>query len=138
MEKWLKNQCDIYNNYKSHSFKVPLRVKTFFKNRESENVSNLIEDNMKNAQLNNMTSKRYGCSERRRNNRVADVNGNIIKNENISKNLITENQIWRRLSLQSYKKRKQEKQEQKTKPLLPSVLRTYDKRGIQKTTTDWL
>lgn len=43
--------------------------------------------------------------------------------------------IWRRLSLNSFRKRKQKKQEEKTKPILPAVLQTYDK---QRKNLEWL
>lgn len=140
MEKWIKNHRDIYNTYKSYSIAIPSAIKTLFKNPESEieNVSNLIEEN-NNAQVKTTTkTRRYAASDRKKSHRKVDENGNAVKNESFIKNLDLDNQIWRRLSLQSYKKRKQERQEQKSKPLLPAVLRTYDKRGMQTPNPDWL
>ncbi|EFA04418.1 hypothetical protein TcasGA2_TC014718 [Tribolium castaneum] len=43
--------------------------------------------------------------------------------------------IWRRLSLHSFRKRREKKQEEKNKPILPAVLQTYDK---QKKDLEWL
>lgn len=139
MEKWFRNQCDIYNNYRTHSFHVPPSIKSLFKNREteSENIMNHLSEN-NNTQLTKTTIKKIGVRECSRNTHWVDENGNVTKRSNLSRSFIMDNQIWRRLSLQSYKKRKQEKQEQRTKPMLPPVLRTYDKRGLQKPTTDWL
>lgn len=137
MKNWIKNHCDIYNTYipLPSSFNLPFNVKSLFKNcdTETENAINLLEGSVKNANITKRT-----VSEKRKNCRGIDQNGNTIKCEKWTKNAITDNQVWRRLSLQSYKKRKQEREEQKTKPFMPSVLRTYDKRGIQKSTTDWL
>lgn len=133
----------MYNSYIPLSFSLPTAVKTFFKNfdTESENIKNLLEDNKNNNnnyqyQVKKTPTNRV-VSEKRRNCHV-DKNGNAIRCESI-KCAITDTQVWRRLSLQSYKKRKQEKEAQKSKPLIPQVLRTYDKRGMQKATTpDWL
>lgn len=138
MKNWIKSQCDIYNTYSPLSFSLPLNVKTLFKNYEfeSENVTSLLEDNNNQSQV-TKTTKRI-VSGKRRNHHGVDSNGNNAKCEKSTKSAITDNQVWRRLSLQSYKKRKQEKEAQKTKPLIPSVLRTYDKRGMQKSTPDWL
>ncbi|CAH1368947.1 hypothetical protein MTP99_010442 [Tenebrio molitor] len=50
-----------------------------------------------------------------------------------------EEKIWRRLSLQSFRKRREKKQEDKNKPILPEVLKTYDKQKKQrKDDTAWL
>lgn len=139
MEKWFRNQCDIYNNYRTRSFNVPVGMKRLFKNREyeTENIINSLSEN-NNTQFKKITVKKIGLRECSRNSHFVDENGNIIKSANFSRSFITENQIWRRLSLQSYKQRKQEKREQRSKPMLPPVLRTYDKCGLQKPTKDWL
>lgn len=138
MEKWIRNQCDIYNNYKSYSFSLPLTMKNLLRNCEieSENIINSIRDNS-NSKMKTRIKKNC-VSESRENIHIVDENGNTVKNDKFTKKNVPENLIWRRLSLQSYKKKKQERQEQKTKPLLPPVLRTYDKRGLQNTTINWL
>ncbi|RZB38977.1 hypothetical protein BDFB_002381 [Asbolus verrucosus] len=49
-----------------------------------------------------------------------------------------EEKIWRRFSLQSFRKRKEKKQEEKSKPVLPAVLRTYDKQKQLTNRSCWL
>lgn len=55
----------------------------------------------------------------------------IIENTDQRKNtgnyVPDDRKIWRRLSLQSLKRRRQKKEEDKHKPVFPAVLRTYDR-----------
>nr|CAH7714715.1 unnamed protein product [Callosobruchus chinensis] len=94
-------------------------VRSLFKQRFPDN-DNLIENN-------NNVKPRCASTKTNKKKRV-EVSNNItgeVKDEN-------GNQIWRRLSMQSYRKRRQQRQEEKNKPRIAAVLRTYDKRGLQK------
>ncbi|CAH1991958.1 unnamed protein product [Acanthoscelides obtectus] len=129
MEQWFRCQYDLYNYGKARSLRFSMNVRSMFKKRPSDN-DNLIENNgnVKPSCLSTKTNKNK-CAEVH----VHTENASEVKDEN-------GNQIWRRLSMQSYRRRKQRKQEEKSKPRIAAVLRTYDKRGIQQkeNMTYWL
>lgn len=126
MEKWLKSQCNIYN-YPAHTFKLSNTIKSLFKirNCEKDNLRNcLIEEN-----------NNYNISRRtpaKKCNNKDKIHGNSEKIRSTNHEYNSANPIWRRFSLHSYRKRKQQKEEEKCKPVIAAVLRTYDKRGLQK------
>lgn len=125
MAHWIKNQCDVYN-YRSYSFRLST-IKSWL-NLQTENKDNskhnLIEEHNYNKLKNSsITCKKCDQTEKNNNNKCNQMN---------------HSRLLRRFSLQSYKKRKQQKDEEKSKPRIAAVLRTYDKRGLQKDGSDWL
>lgn len=99
MEGWIKSYCD-FHNYNSHPTILSSSIKSVFVrfiDKEHKN-NGLIEDNT--CSKNHIEIKRCGSGK--------------------------ETKLWRKLSLQNYKKRQQKKQEDKTKPRISAVVRTYD------------
>lgn len=113
MEHWFRSHYDIYN-YKAQPFRLPT-IKSIFKSistPEKDNIRNsLIEDKARCVSIKSARSK------------DVDVNGN-------TKTEPKEDHVWRRMSLQSYRKRKQQRREEKSKPVIAAVLRTYDRGGL--------
>ncbi|KAJ3654412.1 hypothetical protein Zmor_013602 [Zophobas morio] len=116
MESWLKNQCNF--NYRSHSYKLSLTVISLFTGKKvarNETDPFLVsEDGIKHQQL-------------------KDDEKNVNNEEK------KEDKIWRRLSLHSFRKKREKKQEEKSKPIIPAVLNTYDKqKKDHKKKKEWL
>lgn len=65
-------------------------------------------------------------------NRRAKYKANVDQNEN------QEEKVWRRLSLQSLKRRRERKQAEKSRPMIPEVLKTYDKTYRVQNRREWL
>lgn len=125
MENWLRSQCDIYN-YRVHTFKLSSTIKSLFKTRETE------KDNLRNCLIeeNNNSVTRNTTPKKSKNKEKSHGTSEKISSRNSEEG--SDNPIWRRLSLQSYRKRRQQRQEEKSKPVIPAVLRTYDIGGMQK------
>lgn len=143
MEKWINNQRDRYCSYKSYSYTMKSNVKTIFKNREVDvdNMTDLIEEqNSTQTRRRTGPTNRFGVSDRKRGARKVDDNGNVIRSRSFMESL--DNQIWRRLSFKEYRKKRQdqriERMEQKSKPMLPTFLRTYDRYKLDGQNSQWL
>ncbi|KAJ8952254.1 hypothetical protein NQ318_007413 [Aromia moschata] len=122
MENWLRNQCDIYN-YRAHSFKLSSTIKSFFKATSAENEEDHLRYHLIEERHIGVTSNKSNgaiCKENHRNNGKKRNNlgrdGKSLKRDENSST-----RLWRSLSLQGYKKRKQQKQEEKSKPVLPAI-----------------
>lgn len=135
MKQWLKNQYDIYT-YRSYPLNLSTTIKSLFKTKEQEydnQRNNLIGENNCIVMRPTVTvTEKCDKKGRLHNNRKSEKSRN--NNDELTEH------IWRRLSLQSYRKKKQQKQEEKSKPIIAAVLRTYDKRGVPKegSSADWL
>ncbi|CAG9767661.1 unnamed protein product [Ceutorhynchus assimilis] len=135
MAEWLKNQYDI--NFRSNIINVSM-IKSFFKKTNDNSDANhiLIEDcdyyGAKRTCISNNNRQKQSSVHTKA---IVIFKNNINSNNDIKKNNVNikfvenEKTVWRRLSLQSFKKRRQRKIEEKSKPMIPLVLRTYDKRG---------
>jgi len=97
MVEWFKNQYDI--NVRSNLVYVRTIRRIF---QRSQLEKELIEDLKKPVIV--VSSVRHTCREQN-----------------------DEKSIWRRLSFQTSRKRRQRKIEERSKPMIPQVLRTYDK-----------
>lgn len=126
MAVWFKNQYDI--NFRTNIFNVTT-IKTFFKRNDSIGPENLLIEDSECTKIKPRSESFHNIVVRKRckNNKNIDTNKNEFENQ----------PIWRRLSVQSFRKRKQRKHEERSKPMIPPVLRTYDKRGAAKD-SNWL
>lgn len=119
MEQWFKSQCDVFY-YKNKSLRIPSTLKTLFNSNNTDMQNNLIEDHQVITVSNNNSNRKkcknsHNCGEDK------------------------EETIWRRMSWQSYRKRKQRREEEKSKPVIAAVLRTYDKRPVvRRESSLWL
>ncbi|CAG9863329.1 unnamed protein product [Phyllotreta striolata] len=113
MEQWFKSQYDVFY-YRNKSLKITSTLKTLFYSNNSDLRNGLIEDShvVVSSSDNRKTSDNASGKKKK--------TGEGGKEET----------IWRRMSWQSYRKRKQKREEEKTKPVIAAVLRTYDKRPV--------
>nr|CAI5831807.1 unnamed protein product [Callosobruchus analis] len=118
MEQWFRYQYDLYNYGKAQSFSMSVR--SLFKHRFEDNenlIGNNNNNNVNTRCVSTKTNKKKRAEVNKFTGEVKDENGN---------------QIWSKPSTHSYRKRRQQRQEEKTKPRIAAVLRTYDKRRLQK------
>ncbi|KAG5886105.1 hypothetical protein JTB14_031704 [Gonioctena quinquepunctata] len=122
MENWIRTQRDIYY-YKPHcKFNITSTIKSIFKGvpEKDDQNNNLLEKTNRKVSITRCKSENE-CEENR----------NITSAESDGK-------IWRRLSIKNYRKRKQQRQDEKHKPVIAAVMRTYDKGTIRRENSLWV
>ncbi|KAL3282868.1 hypothetical protein HHI36_006027 [Cryptolaemus montrouzieri] len=124
MDTWLKTQCKLMISRRYQTLRIPKKLKNLLSGTDdSENACTyLITEEARPVPL---------IKREENNNHSMHKNTNSKRDKPLPK-------LWRTLSLQNMRNRKEAKIEERRRPMIPPVLKTYDKGVKMGQPQQWL